>query len=327
MTWMEVSLEMSHEAVDWVRTLLAQTDTMDHFRLVSPEAIAPDDAIASLDPADKPSDWDLVAFLYLPNDLQTRPRLEAIDDLLAPLRRLGLVSALHTAVVAAKPDLATEATSPAHEIGEKFTVRSPEMGDRPTTDDRIALQLNSSASFGSGFHPTTILNLRLLERHVMPAMSTLDFGTGSGILSIAMAKLGAQVVALDNDAIAVAAAQDAVQHNDVADQVTVLQGSLGCGNDLGNWMGGESSKTGADLTADASFDLIAANVPARILIVLAETFRQILDQPSDQPGLLSVSGFTIDAEADLMNAFTQAGFQAIDREQMEEWVGLLFRLT
>ncbi len=112
----------------------------------------------------------------------------------------------------------------------------------PNILERIIIKLKTSLAFGSGLHPATILAIKLLELHITNNMNVLDLGSGSGILSVAAAKLGANVLALDNDAVAVAATQDAITRNNVTDKVRVIQGSLGRGSEIGNWMGGANPR-------------------------------------------------------------------------------------
>ena len=101
----------------------------------------------------------------------------------------------------------------------------------------IIIKMKPSLAFGSGFHPATILSLQLLEKYLTPGMHTLEMGCGSGILSIALAKLGASVLAVDNDAIAVKTTKESVLLNNVDAQVIISEGSLGQGITLGHWMG------------------------------------------------------------------------------------------
>ncbi|MEI2612805.1 MAG: 50S ribosomal protein L11 methyltransferase [Candidatus Promineifilaceae bacterium] len=93
--------------------------------------------------------------------------------------------------------------------------------------DDIVLTLDPGMAFGTGLHATTQLCLALLEEVVQPGGRVLDVGTGSGILAIAAAKLGASsVVAIDNDPLAVAATQGNRAMNGVENQVQVWQGEL-----------------------------------------------------------------------------------------------------
>ncbi|NEQ28411.1 MAG: 50S ribosomal protein L11 methyltransferase, partial [Microcoleus sp. SIO2G3] len=139
--------------------------------------------------------------------------------------------------------------------------------------------------------------------------------------SVAMAKLGARVVAIDNDPIAVAATASAVQLNNVESQVRVCSGSLGQGSELGHWMNHHSNSTDSFEPA-AEFDLIVTNILARVHIALASDYRQAL-MPQ---GVVITAGYTIDFADEVDTALVAAGFEQIDREEREEWVAIAHRL-
>lgn len=308
MSWMELSLNTTHEAVDWVCTLLAETIEIHDVYITESDN----------------SDWSFTILLYFPYDVSARTRLEKIETILSPLHRTGLTTAIQTSVVTEKN---TGALKPlVYPIAEKFVVVNSDLDNLSDIPDKITLKLQKTLAFGSGLHPATILSLRLLERYVVPNMDVLDFGAGSGILSVAMAKLGANVLALDNDSVAVQATQATVNLNGIEQQVQVMQGSLGSGSDMGHWMGGEISNYVSKIAAEDRFDLIAANILARVHIALADDFRQALRQYQAQPGLLITAGFTTDNEENVTTALTEAGFTVIDCERLNEWVALAYRL-
>ncbi|MCY7393453.1 MAG: 50S ribosomal protein L11 methyltransferase, partial [Leptolyngbyaceae cyanobacterium CAN_BIN12] len=214
MAWIELSLDTTAEAVDWVCTLLAESQGVE------------DLDIANYQPQADPASWMFTLRFYVPHDRQSRSRVDAIAQLLSPLHRTGLTTELETALVETKSPASQN--SPIHRIGQRFVVLATDAVYQPCPDE-ILLRLKPSLAFGSGLHPATILSVRLLERYLTPGMKALDLGCGSGILSVAIAKLGAQVLALDNDAIAVQATQATIQDNQVEAQATVQCGSLGDG--------------------------------------------------------------------------------------------------
>jgi ribosomal protein L11 methyltransferase len=175
-----------------------------------------------------------------------------------------------------------------------------------------------------------MLSLQLLEQYVVPGMQALDLGSGSGILSVAIAKLGAQVLAIDNDPVAVAATQDAVTLNDVPQQVTVKAGSLGSGSHLGHWMGRSMENSTAQAStrqAEPIFDLIMANILARVHVALADDYRQALRARDRQKALLITSGFTVDDQPSVLDALARAGFQQVNQQRHHEWVALVHQLS
>lgn len=100
---------------------------------------------------------------------------------------------------------------------------------RPLAPGRVAVRLDPGMAFGSGEHQTTQLCLAAIERHLRSGATVIDVGTGSGILAIAAAKLGAtRVLAIDNDPVAVKIARANARANGVGGRVAVrLAGDLG----------------------------------------------------------------------------------------------------
>ncbi|MGH7998107.1 MAG: 50S ribosomal protein L11 methyltransferase [Brasilonema sp.] len=328
MSWIELSLDTTHEAIDWVCTLLAQTIDIDDINIV--EYTEPNQPYPVAQDVTHPR-WTFTIYLYLPLDTQSRTRVEKIVNLLSPLHRTGLTTAIQTSVVEEKPTDTNGLNSRVHRIGKRFIVLTPDAPYQSETADEITLRIKTTLCFGSGLHPATIISLRLLERYIIPTMNVLDFGSGSGILSVAMAKLGANVLALDNDSVAVQATQDAVLRNGVEHQVTVMKGSLGAGSDMGHWMGTDTIDNVPNIKATEAFDLIVANIFARVHIALADDFQRTLHQSNGQTnahaGLLITAGFTNDHEDDVNAALTEAGFEVVDCERLDEWVGFAHRLV
>jgi ribosomal protein L11 methyltransferase len=323
MSWMELSLNTKPEAVDWICTLLAETPYTGNIQIT--KYTEPDPLCLTNRDSVEP-DWAFTIVLYLPCDVRVRERVEQIDQLLLPLHRVGLATKVEAAIVEEKAAFPEAVSTPIRRIGQRFVVLSPDAYYQLEAADEVTIRLGTSFSFGSGFHPATIISLRLLERHVIPAMNVLDLGSGSGILSVAMAKLGAQVLAIDNDSVAVQATQDAVARNGVDSQVSVMAGSLGQGSELGHWMGGSIADRVPSITPQSRFDLIAANILARVHIALAADFQRALRQTDSYRGLLITSGFTTDQEDEVHAALTAVGFEAIDCERLDEWVALAYRL-
>ncbi len=314
MSWIELSLDTTNEAVDWVCTLLAN-------------AIAAADMHIS-EYRDRNPKWTFTIQMYLPEDSQIYQRIDAIASILKPLHRTGMTSELQTFVVAQQPPKIehNSENSLIRHIGNRFVILSANSNYEPSNPQEITLHLQNSLAFGTGLHPATILSLQLIERHVKPETYALDLGSGSGILSVALAKLGAKVFAIDNDRIAVAATQDAVIRNQVSSQVTVTCASLGSASQLGHWMGGDSIESVTEIKANGQFDLIVANIFARVHISLAAEFYKALRNNSTYSGILITAGYTCDREDDVTSAMIEAGFAVCDRAQIDEWMAIAYSL-
>ena len=152
----------------------------------------------------------------------------------------------------------------------------------------VQLRLDPGLAFGTGGHPTTRLCLKWLAEHVQQGQRVLDFGCGSGILAIAAALLGAQVVAVDHDPQAVMATRDNAAYNGVhAASLNVLT--------LEQWR---------QEPREQYFDVVVANILAGPLQELAAEFERALAGG----GRLVLSG-VLEAQADaVMSAYVQSDF-------------------
>ncbi|KST68965.1 50S ribosomal protein L11 methyltransferase [Mastigocoleus testarum] len=318
MQWIELSVGTTEEAVDWVCTLLTQAKYSGDVRIAKYNGLN-----SKLNQPE--SEWAFKICLYLADDIHANTIIDKIDDLLSPLQRTGMSSNLQVAVVEEKPDSAAKVNH-LHRIGKRFVILSPDNDYIPDTSEEIVIKLETSLAFGSGLHPATILSMKLLERHVLPEMNILDLGSGSGILSVAIAKLGANVLAIDNDQVAVQATQDAVDRNGVEKLVKVMEGSLGHGSTLGHWMGGDTIDKVRAIEAQHNFDLIVANIFARIHISLASDYQQALRQNSEHGGILIAAGFTSDYEEAITTTFSENGFTKIDCEKLDDWMAIAYRI-
>ena len=169
---------------------------------------------------------DLIA--YYPLDDRIGARMQKLRDFLAVLPTWDIqpdpatIDLQH--VKSEKWEDAWKAAFPPQRVGERILI-TPTWHDTPYNETDILIQLDPGMAFGTGYHPTTRLSLELLEHTVEPHHHIADIGTGSGILTIAAIKLGAErvdAIELDPTAIPVAAAN--FQANAVTQQVSLSQG-------------------------------------------------------------------------------------------------------
>jgi ribosomal protein L11 methyltransferase len=179
-----------------------------------------------------------------------------------------------------------------------------EGADDDSRPDDIVLILNPGMAFGTGLHPTTQSCLRAMELIVQPGMAVLDAGTGSGILAIAAARLGAATVAaFDTDALAVKATGENAQQNGVADRLQVWQGEL------------DSAHAKAP---DRTYDVVVANILAPVIIQLLS--KNGLLEYVEPDGRLILSGIILDQGAAVEEAITAAGGKVTDTIVAGDWV-------
>ncbi|MGH9661496.1 MAG: 50S ribosomal protein L11 methyltransferase [Bryobacteraceae bacterium] len=177
-------------------------------------------------------------------------------------------------------------------VGERFFL-APAWRDDPTPPGRVRLSVNPGLACGSGAHEATQLCLEALERYLAPSMTTVDVGTGSGILSQAALLLGARRVAafdVDPEAAAIAAER--------------LPGRVVCGS-------ADSIRTGAA-------DLVLCNIGAAAAVSLAGELVRCL-APG---GRCVVSGFEAHEEPAVRTALAAAGAEIESAEQKGSWRAL-----
>ena len=179
-------------------------------------------------------------------------------------------------------------------IGRRLLVK-PSWATYEVAAGDAVIEIDPGMAFGTGQHPTTAMCLRALEERLGRGDAVLDLGTGSGILAIAAARLGAKrVLALDTDPQAVKAARQNADANGVAAVVEVGEGTL------------------PDAVGDERFGLLVANISGLTIERLAAAFAESLRQG----GTLIVSGFLDDTIDGLRRALEAAGF-AVERVDAE----------
>ncbi len=186
--------------------------------------------------------------------------------------------------------------------GEHFVIKPSWEPFSPRIGDHV-IEMDPGMAFGSGYHETTSMCLALLERAVKPGNRVIDVGTGSGILAIGAAMLGAgQVLAIDIDRDAVRVAEENVRACGVADVVSVQEGNL------------------LD-RVDESCDVCVANIIAQIICSSAgPLYSHVLSG-----GLFICSGIIAEMEESVRSALLSAGFEIQDVLHQGEWVAFLSR--
>lgn len=323
-SWLELSVSVDNEAVEAVSEVLARFGY--NGGVVVEPAWTPGDEGPEFryDPA-RPA----TLRTYLPLDAQSEELRQRIEQALWHLGQMRPVGPLQLRTLE-EEDWANawKQHYSILRVGQRIVI-VPSWLTHTAARDEIVLQLDPGMAFGTGLHPTTRLCLALIEEHARPGQYALDLGTGSGILAIALAKLGAQpVVALDNDPVATQVAAENVRLNQVATNVNVATGSLGAGARMGHWLSGNfgddaaaaaTSEGTAPPALAPNFDLISANLIARVLCILAADLAAAL-APA---GILISSGIIDSREQEVRTAFEAVGLQQLARYQEGEWVALV----
>lgn len=187
-------------------------------------------------------------------------------------------------------------------IGNRLIV-VPTWEEYEAEADDIVLKMDPGMAFGTGTHETTRLCSMLMEEHLKPGSRVLDIGTGSGILAIAAAKLGAgKVYAYDIDPVAVRVAEENCEVN-------------GCDNVV---CGISDLLKGVD-NSEGGYDFVCANIVADILVRLAPDIAAYM-KPQ---GLIAVSGIINTQTERVKKALLAGGLQPIVTVAENDWNAML----
>jgi ribosomal protein L11 methyltransferase len=316
MNWLELSVQVERELVEPVSELLSRYGYNGGVAIDEPFTTN-DDTMAYRKDAARP----VVLRTYLANDANGEEKRQRVAEGLWALSMIRPVGELQVRAVADEDWAnAWKQHYTVMQVGER-TVIVPSWLEHAPKPGEIVLRLDPGMAFGTGTHPTTQLCVALLERYVKPGALALDLGCGSGVLAIAAARLGAaQVLALDTDPIAVSATRENVARNGVDGIVRGELGSLGAGVALGHWLGWEDQDQTQQVdAASGTFDLIVANIIAKVLAALAADLAGALAAG----GVLISSGIIADREAEVQAAFASAGLKLAERRQDGEWIALV----
>lgn len=230
----------------------------------------------------EPAEASVVVKGYLPADGDLARRRRALRRQLAAL---ALPSAVRTRWLS-EEDWAHSWKEffPVLRVSPRLVVCPTWRSYRPRHGEAV-IRLDPGMAFGTGQHPTTLMCLRALEELLRPGMAVLDLGTGSAILALAAARLGAtSVLALDIDPQAAAVARENVRLNGLEAVVQVEEGGL-------------------DQAPSAAFDLAMANISAAVIVEVAPALAEAL-RPG---GVLIVAGFSAESAERVSTALARTG--------------------
>ncbi len=295
--WIELSVEADREAVEAVSEVLGRYGHQGGVAIE--EAHRQTDDGVSVEPdLDKPV-WIRA---YLPRDNRAEETVQQVGLALQLLNGLRPIGPLQIRALS-EEDWANawKAYYPVLQVGERFVVVPAWRRFRPRSG-QLLLRLDPGMAFGTGLHPTTQLCLRAIERYAQPEMRVLDLGTGSGILAIAVSKVGVgSILAVDKDPVAVQAARQNVRRNRQAGNIEIREGTL-------------QPEMGP-------FDLILGNLLAKVLLDLAGLLAGAL-APG---GILIASGVLVEQAAEVTAALRSAGLDVFEQPKQGDWVALVAR--
>lgn len=188
------------------------------------------------------------------------------------------------------------------QISPRIIVHPP--WDKPVADGMTLIEIDPGMAFGTGTHETTRLCLRGIDELLLahPIQSVLDVGTGSGILAIAAARLGAtHLIAIDNDPIAVTATRENVERNELAVPIVASTKPL-------------------DQFTD-TFDLVVANILATVI----KRLKVELYRTTAEGGFLLLSGILETERRSVEETFLELGANHLRSETMGDWCSILLQ--
>jgi len=186
-------------------------------------------------------------------------------------------------------------------ISDKIVIR-PSFREYKKQENEIVITIDPKMSFGTGEHATTKLVILMLEKYLKTGDRILDVGSGTGILSIAAANLGASyALAIDKDEWCFENGKENCLLNKVENKIEIRN----C----------EASEV-----EEKDFSLIISNIQKNVLKEIAPEFKKRIRQN----GILILSGILVGDKKEMNNFYSTLGFNLIDSEQLEEWITLVF---
>lgn len=261
--------------------------------------------IYELNPDDYPAEGVIVK-AYLPASSFLAETIEEIKLAIANLKNfnINIGKNILTTCEVNEEDWATSWKQYYHpvKVSERFTIVPTWEDYEPKNSDEIIIELDPGMAFGTGTHPTTVMCLQALEKLVKPGDIVIDVGTGSGVLSIGAALLGAgKVIALDLDPIAVKAATENVKLNDVDKIVEVHEGNL------------------LDKVETREADIVVANILAEVIVTFTDDAYAVL-KPG---GTFITSGIIRAKKEEVKSALEKSGFAVEEVLMLEDWVSII----
>ncbi len=196
-------------------------------------------------------------------------------------------------------------------VGARIVIK-PSWLEYTAQENDVVIELDPGMAFGTGLHPTTRLCLAMLEKYVTRDCEMLDVGTGSGILAIGAAKLGARFVdARDIDAIAVETAEKNVGESGLSEKISVMRESVKL----------PVLNSVKDETSPKLFDIVTANIFADTIAELAPALIQHLRQE----GVFIASGILVERAYLVEDAMREENMILVEKKQEEDWLVMVYR--
>ena len=308
MKWCEISIQTSHEAVELIAEIFRDLGASGVV-IEDPELVNDYITSGKWDYTDIPIAKEtevVVEKAYLPVNGELEGRIQTLQQEIKALESRGVNTAPAVLTTAELQDEDWSDTWKQYfhteKPGERVVIK-PTWEEYEPKDDEVVIELDPGAAFGTGTHATTSMCIRQLEKLVKPGMTVFDVGTGSGILSIISAKLGAtNIQAVDYDDSVLKIVEENLEQNNVQNIISVAQ------SDLMQNVHGKA-------------ELVIANIIADIIIRLFDQ----LDEHLEQGGTLLTSGIIEDRIEDVLAAAEKHGYGVVERMESKGWACITFK--
>lgn len=309
MKWSEISIHTTNEAVEPISNILHEAGASgvvieDPFELTK-EREDQFGEIYQLNPDDYPEEGVIIK-AYLPVNSFLGETAEAIKEAINNLIIYDIDIGMNKVTISEvnEEEWATAWKKYYHpvKISERFTIVPTWEEYHPVNSDELIIELDPGMAFGTGTHPTTVMCIQALERTVKQGDCIIDVGTGSGVLSIAAAMLGAEKInAFDLDEVAVRSARLNIKLNKVKTIVTVSQNNL------------------LDGVEENSANIVVANILAEVILRFTDEAAKAV-----KPGGYFIASGIIKQKKDLVKEdMIRAGFEIVETIVMEDWIAII----
>ena len=302
MKWAQVTITTSQEASEAVANYLFERDATGVEIRDSPAPNSPSVTLIS----------------YFPTDDLIGERVHDLREFLANLIQTGIDTQPAKIILESiEEDNWSEqwrSAFPPQKIGKRLVI-APTWDDIVPEPSEVLIRLDPGMAFGTGQHPTTQLALELLEISIKRTDAVADIGTGSGILAIAAAKLGAmRVDAVDLDVTTIPIAQSNIQLNKAESVIRLHQGD------------------GLNALERQKYPLIVANILTKVLLPMIPICPKFLEPA----GRLILSGILAQEASQIEAQLETNGFRVLEVRGLKEsheliqigenWVGILAQI-
>ncbi|MFD1171515.1 50S ribosomal protein L11 methyltransferase [Oceanobacillus picturae] len=310
MKWSEVCIHTTNEAIEPISNILHETGASglvieDPMDLVKAHA-TPFGEVFELDPSEYPEEGVYIK-AYLPVNSFFGETVEeikqAINELMLYDIDLGKNQISLSEVNEEEWATAWKKYYKPVKISKRITITPTWEEYEPVSSDEIIIELDPGMAFGTGTHPTTVLSIQALEQFLAVGDNVIDVGSGSGVLSIAAALLGAEKVdAFDLDDVAVTSTRLNAKLNKLGEKIHTKQNNL------------------LDHVNDQA-DVIVSNILAEIIVRFVDDAWRNL-KPG---GYFITSGIIQNKKQLVKDKLEEQGFTIIQVNELEDWVSIVAR--